>query len=168
MARLALYPGTFDPVTLGHLDVLRRALRLFDRVEVTVATNIAKRTLFSDAERADLIRASIANWPASEQGRVDITAFEGLIVDHARQRGAVALVRGLRQVSDFDYEMRMALANRRLEDEIVTVFLTPDEANAFTSASLVREIHRFGGDVTSFVPAPVQAALRGKKVEREG
>ena len=163
MARLALYPGTFDPVTLGHLDVLRRALRLFDRVEVTVATNIAKRTLFSDAERADLIRASIAEWTEDERSRVAITAFEGLIVAHARQRGAVALVRGLRQVSDFDYEMRMALANRRLEEEIVTIFLTPDEPNAFTSASLVREIWRFGGDVSSYVPAPVAAALEAKR-----
>ena len=166
MARLALYPGTFDPVTLGHLDVLRRALRLFDRVEVTVATNIAKRTLFSDAERAALIRASMADWSGDEQDRIDITAFEGLIVDHARASGAVALVRGLRQVSDFDYEMRMALANRRLEDEVVTIFLTPDEANAFTSASLVREIHRFGGDVTSYVPTPVAEALAAKKAER--
>ena len=91
MDRLALYPGTFDPVTLGHLDVLRRALRLFDRVEVTVATNIAKRTLFSDDERADLIRASIADWPVEERERVDVTAFEGLVVEHARRRGAAPI-----------------------------------------------------------------------------
>lgn len=163
MARLALYPGTFDPVTLGHLDVLRRALRLFDRVEVTLATNIAKRTLFTDDERAELIRQSIAGWPTDERGRVSVAAFEGLIVEHAKRRGAVALIRGLRQVSDFDYEMRMAVANRRLAEEVVTVFLTPDEHNAFTSATLVREIHRFGGDASSFVPEPVQAALAAKK-----
>lgn len=159
MARLALYPGTFDPVTLGHLDVLRRALRLFDRVEVTLATNIAKRTLFSDDERADLVRQSIAEWPAEERERVSVASFEGLIVEHAKRRGAAALVRGLRQVSDFDYEMRMAVANRRLAEDLVTVFLTPDEHDAFTSATLVREIHRFGGDVSSFVPEPVRAAL---------
>ena len=163
MSRLALYPGTFDPVTLGHLDVLRRALRLFDRVEVTLATNIAKRTLFSDDERAALIRESIADWPAEERERVSVATFEGLIVEHARARGAVALVRGLRQVSDFDYEMRMAVANRRLEADVVTVFLTPNETHAFTSATLVREIHRFGGDVSSFVPTPVWAALKAKK-----
>ncbi len=162
MAYLALYPGSFDPVTLGHLDILRRALRLFDRVEVTVATNIAKRTLFAEDERADLIRSSIADWPAEERDRVDITAFEGLIVEHAQRCGAVALVRGIRQVADFDYEMRMAVANRRLADEIVTIFLTPDAQNAFTSASLVREIHRFGGDVSSFVPEPVLRRLGQK------
>ncbi len=163
MARLALYPGTFDPVTLGHLDVIRRALRLFDRVEVTLATNIAKRTLFSDDERADLIRASIAEWPAEERDRVSVATFEGLIVEHARRRGAAALVRGLRQVSDFDYEMRMAVANRRLAEDVVTVFLTPGEEHAFTSATLVREIHRFGGDVASFVPEPVRAALAARR-----
>jgi len=160
---LALYPGTFDPVTLGHLDVIRRALRLFDRVEVTLATNIAKRTLFSDDERADLIRQSIAGWPAEERERVSVATFEGLVVEHARRRGAAALVRGLRQVSDFDYEMRMAVANRRLAEEVVTVFLTPSEEHAFTSATLVREIHRFGGDVASFVPEPVRAALAARR-----
>lgn len=163
MARLALYPGTFDPVTLGHLDVIRRALRLFDRVEVTLATNIAKRTLFSDDERADLIRQSIAGWPAEERERVSVATFEGLVVEHARRRGAAALVRGLRQVSDFDYEMRMAVANRRLAEGVVTVFLTPSEEHAFTSATLVREIHRFGGDVASFVPEPVRAALAARR-----
>ena len=163
MDRLALYPGTFDPVTLGHLDVLRRALRLFDRVEVTLAKNIAKRTLFTDDERADLIRQSIADWPAGERERVSVATFEGLIVEHAERRGAAALVRGLRQVSDFDYEMRMAVANRRLAEEVVTVFLTPDEQDAFTSATLVREIHRFGGDVSSFVPEPVRVALEARK-----
>ena len=167
MDRLALYPGTFDPVTLGHLDVIRRALRLFDRVEVTLATNIAKRTLFSDDERAALIRASIAEWPAEERDRVSVATFEGLIVEHAKRRGAVALVRGLRQVSDFDYEMRMAVANRRLAEEVVTVFLTPSEEHAFTSATLVREIHRFGGEVASFVPEPVRAALAARRENGE-
>ena len=163
MARLALYPGSFDPVTLGHLDVLRRALRLFDRVEVTVAVNAAKHTLFSDEDRVALVEASIAEWPADERDRIDVALFEGLIADRAAERGAVALVRGIRQVTDFDYELRMAIANQRLNAEAVTVFLTPSEEQAFTSSSLVREIHRFGGDVSSFVPPPVLERLRAAK-----
>ncbi len=158
MPRLALYPGSFDPVTNGHLDVLRRALRLFDRVEVTVGVNVGKRGLFSGEERVALIRASVADWP--DRARLGIETFDGLIVERAAERGAVALVRGLRQVSDFDYEMRMAVANRRMEDAVVTVFLTPSPEHAFTSASLVREIHRFGGDLASFVPPPVLQRLR--------
>jgi pantetheine-phosphate adenylyltransferase len=160
MSRLALYPGTFDPVTHGHLDVLCRSLRLFDRVEVTVAVNASKRPLFSDDERVELIHESVADWPADERERVGVVLFEGLIAEQARQRGAVALVRGIRQVTDFDYELRMAIANQRLNGEAVTVFLTPGEDHAFTSSSLVREIHRFGGDVSSFVPPPVLVRLR--------
>lgn len=162
MPRLALYPGSFDPVTNGHLDVLRRALRLFDRVEVTVGVNIGKQGLFSAPERVDLLRESVAGWPNDERSRLSVETFDGLIVDRATARGAVALVRGLRQVSDFDYEMRMAVANRRMAEEVVTVFLTPEPENAFTSASLVREIWRFGGDVSSFVPLPVLARLKGR------
>ncbi len=162
MPRLALYPGSFDPVTNGHLDVLRRALRLFDRVEVTVGVNVAKHGLFSAEERIELIEASTAEWSEDERARLSIETFDGLIVDRAKARRAVALVRGLRQVSDFDYEMRMAVANRRMAEDIVTLFLTPEPENAFTSASLVREIHRFGGDVSSFVPPPVLARLRAR------
>ena len=157
MPRLALYPGTFDPVTLGHLDVLARALRVFDRIEVTVAVNAAKATLFTTDERVALVRASLDGVAGAE--RVAVAPFEGLLVNHARARGAVALVRGLRQVSDFDYEFRMALANRRLAPDIETVFLMPSEAHTFVAASIVREIHRWGGDVTSFVPAAVVRAL---------
>ncbi len=160
MARLALYPGTFDPPTNGHLDVLRRALRVFDRVEATVAVNAAKRTLFSADDRVAMLRACVAAWPEDEASRVSVAAFEGLLVDRAQERGAVALVRGLRQVADFEYELRMALANRRLAPEVETVFLAPSEAHAVTAASLVREIHRWGGDVSSFVPPPVLARLR--------
>lgn len=160
LPRLALYPGTFDPVTLGHLDVLERALRVFDRIEVTVAVNASKQALFSTGERVDLVRQSLAEVRGAD--RVTVTAFEGLLVEHARAVGAVALVRGLRQVSDFDYEFRMALANRRLFPELQTVFLMPSEAHTFVAASIVREIHRWGGDVSSFVPAPVERALREK------
>ena len=157
MASLALYPGTFDPVTYGHLDVLERALKVFDAVEVTVAVNASKRTLFSTEDRVGLVQASLAGVAGAE--RVRVTAFEGLVVDHARATGAVALVRGLRQVSDFDYEFRMALANRRLFPDLQTVFLMPAEDHAFVAASIVREIHRWGGDVSSFVPAVVAEAL---------
>ena len=160
MSKLALYPGTFDPITLGHLDVLDRALRVFDRIEVTVAVNASKQTLFSIEDRVGLVQASAATLAAAD--RVTVTAFEGLLVDHARATGAVALVRGLRQVSDFDYEFRMALANRRLFPELQTVFLMPSEDHTFVAASIVREIHHWGGDVTSFVPAVVSEALAGK------
>ena len=158
---LALYAGTFDPVTLGHLDVLGRALALFDRVEVTVAVNASKQTLFSLEERVGLVQESIGALDGSE--RVSVAAFEGLLVDHARQRGATALVRGLRAVSDFDYEYRMALANRRLAPNVESVFLMPAEGQSIVSSSLVREIHRWGGDVSSFVPPPVLAALAARE-----
>ncbi len=157
---LALYPGTFDPVTLGHLDVLERALHVFDRIEVTVAVNAAKTALFTTDERVALVRESLAGIRGAD--RVTVAAFEGLLVDHARACGAVALVRGLRQVSDFDYEFRMALANRRLAPRLQTVFLMPGEAHVFVAASIVREIHRWGGDVASFVPTPVLRALAEK------
>ena len=163
MASLALYPGTFDPVTYGHLDVLERALKVFDEIEVTVAVNASKQTLFSTEDRVGLVQASLAEIEGAK--RVRVTAFEGLLVDHARATGAVALVRGLRQVSDFDYEFRMALANRRLFPDLQTVFLMPAEAHTFVAASIVREIHRWGGDVSSFVPSVVAEALAGLREE---
>lgn len=155
---LALYPGTFDPVTYGHLDILERALRLFDEVEVTVAVNANKQTLLSLEERCGLLRQTTAHLTG-----VTVAAHEGLLVDRARERGAAALVRGLRQVSDFDYELRMASANRRLFPELETVFFMTSEEHAFVSASIVREVHRWHGDVSSFVPPPVVAALEKKK-----
>ncbi len=158
---LALCPGTFDPFTLGHLDIVERACRLFDEVEVTVAINSSKKTLFTIEERCDLIRASTAHLGE----KVRVAAFEGLLVDHARETGAVALVRGLRQVSDFDYEARMAFANNRLHPVLDTVFLVTSEDVALIHASIVREIHRWGGDVSSFVPEPVLAALQTKQNE---
>ncbi|MDT0632104.1 pantetheine-phosphate adenylyltransferase [Rubrivirga sp. S365] len=158
--KLALYPGTFDPITLGHLDVLERALRVFDRIEMTVAVNASKQTLFSTEDRVGLVQASVEGVEGAD--RVTVTAFEGLLVDHARATGAVALVRGLRQVSDFDYEFRMALANRRLFPELQSVFLMPGEAHTFVAASIVREIHHWGGDVSSFVPPVVAEALAAR------
>lgn len=153
--KLALFPGTFDPFTLGHLDVLRRALKIFDRVEVTVAVNDTKLPLMSIEDRCELILASV-----SDLENVTVTAFEGLLVDHARATGATALVRGLRQVGDLEFERRMAFANREMYSQLETVFFMPKEEYALISGSLVREIHRWGGDVSRFVPAPVALALQ--------
>ncbi len=153
--KLALFPGTFDPFTLGHLDVLRRALSIFDRVEITVAVNEDKKPLMSVEDRCELILASV-----SDLENVTVTAFEGLLVDHARATGAIALVRGLRQVGDLEYERRMAFANREMYNRLETVFFMPKEEYALISGSLVREIHSWGGDVGRFVPAPVAAALQ--------
>lgn len=152
--RLALYPGSFDPFTLGHLDIVERASRLFDRVEVTVAVNASKTPLFGVEERCDLVRACVTHL-----SNVSVASFEGLLVEYARSRGATALVRGLRQLSDFDYEFRMAFANRRLHDELETLFLMTSERHALISASIVREIHAWKGDVSTFVPTPVLRAL---------
>jgi pantetheine-phosphate adenylyltransferase len=154
---LALYPGTFDPFTFGHLDIVERALRTFDAVEVTVAVNASKRALLSTEERCELIRRCTAHLDG-----VTVASFEGLLVDYARMRGAGALVRGLRQVSDFDYEFRMAFANRKLYPELETVFLMTSEAHALISSTIVRDVYRWGGDLSAFVPPPVLDALQKK------
>lgn len=156
----ALYPGTFDPFTYGHRDVLERALRLFDRVEVTVGVNAEKDTLFTTEERTALIREC-----TDEMNGVTVAAHEGLIVDRAQERGAAALVRGLRQVSDFDAEFRMAFANRKLAPELETVFFMTSEEYALISSSIVRDAHRWEGDVSKFVPPPVVKALERKRAE---
>jgi pantetheine-phosphate adenylyltransferase len=156
--RLALYPGTFDPFTLGHLDILERALQVFDIVEVTVAVNASKSALFTVEERCEMIVASTTHLSG-----VEVEPFEGLLVNRARERGATALVRGLRQVSDFDYEFRMAFANRKLLPEVETVFFMTSEAHAFTSSSIVRDVHRWSGDVSQFVPPPVLEMLISRR-----
>jgi len=152
--RLALYPGSFDPFTLGHLDIAERASRMFDHLEVTVAINSEKTYLFSVEERCELIKQCVAHL-----SNVSVASFEGLLVNHATDRGAFALVRGLRQVSDFDFEFRMAFANRKLAGDVETVFLMTSEAHSLISASIVREIHRWGGDISSFVPKVVTDAM---------
>jgi len=157
---LALYPGTFDPFTFGHRDVLERALRVFDHVEVTVGINAEKETLFTTEERIELIEACTEDLPG-----VRVAPHEGLIVDRARDLGADALVRGLRQVSDFDFEFRMAFANRKLCPEIETIFLMTSEEYALISSTMVRDAHRWDGDVSKFVPPPVVEALREKKTQ---
>ncbi|MEM1056811.1 MAG: pantetheine-phosphate adenylyltransferase [Bacteroidota bacterium] len=158
---LALYAGTFDPVTLGHVDVIARTLALFERVEVTVAVNASKRTLFSAKERTALIRESTADLEGAD--RLAVSQFEGLLVDHARTIGARVLVRGIRGPADFDYEMRMAMANRHLASGLETVFLAPDAALQFVSSSIVRDVHRWGGDTAGFVPEAVQRALGARR-----
>ncbi|MGB0649765.1 MAG: pantetheine-phosphate adenylyltransferase [Rhodothermales bacterium] len=154
---LALYPGSFDPFTYGHQDILERACELFDHVEVTIARNSEKHGFFPTEERKRLVEACTKHLK-----NVSVALFEGLLVDHATSRGAIALVRGLRQVSDFDYEFRMAFANRRLAPEVETVFLMTSEEHALISASIVREIHRYGGDISSFVPPVVQEAMTAR------
>ena len=159
MNDFALYPGTFDPFTFGHRDVLERALRIFRRVEVTVGVNVEKETLFSTQERTSLVRRC-----TQDLERVQVAAHEGLIVDRAQHVGAGALVRGLRQVSDFDAEFRMAFANRKLAPELETVFFMTSEEYALISSSMVRDAHRWDGDVSKFVPPPVVTALQEKGV----
>lgn len=155
--RLAIYPGSFDPVTNGHLDILNRARTFFDKVIVAVATNINKKGLFDDEERAELLRSVV---PQDEN--VEIAVFDGLLIEYARQRKAAAIVRGLRAVADFEYEFQLALMNRRLANEVDTVFLMTDEDNFYVSSSLVREVARFGGDVSAFVPPAIEQALKRK------
>lgn len=152
--RTAIYPGTFDPITNGHLDVIERACRIFDRVIVAVAENKAKSPLFTPQERVALISENLKDNPATE-----VLHFDGLIVDLAKKHGAVALVRGLRAVSDFEYEFQMAQMNRHLEDSIETIFLTPNEEFFFTSSHLVKQVFKFTSRERTLIPANVHAAL---------
>jgi pantetheine-phosphate adenylyltransferase len=156
MTRIALYPGSFDPVTRGHEDLIHRSLALADRLIVAVAVNGAKTPLFTVEERLALLTETLRGQP-----RVEVRSFEGLLADFAREVGATMVVRGLRAVSDFEYEFQMALMNRQLNHDLETVFLVPDLNLTFVSSSLVREVARFGGDVGPFVhPAVVEALTR--------
>jgi pantetheine-phosphate adenylyltransferase len=150
--RIGLYPGTFDPVTNGHLDVIGRAARLLDRLVVGVAVNIGKGPLFPLEERCELVQAETVNISARTGCQVEVRPFTGLLIGFAREVGARMIVRGLRAVSDFDYEFQMAGMNHRLDPEIETVFLMASETNQFISSRFVKEIATLGGDVTSFVP----------------
>jgi pantetheine-phosphate adenylyltransferase len=154
---IAIYPGTFDPITYGHIDVVERATELFARVIVLVASNAAKRPLFSDAERVAMIREVFAR-----NRRVTVDGFEGLLVDYARRRKAKVIIRGLRAVSDFEYEFQMALTNRKLAPSIDTVFLVPHEQYTYLNSTIVREVARLGGDVADFVPPSVRKKLLAK------
>lgn len=154
--RIAVYPGSFDPVTKGHEDLIRRSLAFVDRVVVAVAVNVAKQPLFTLEERVGMIRETV-RLPG-----VDVQSFEGLLVEFARRIGASVIVRGLRAVSDFEYEFQMALMNRNLDPKLETVFLVPAFDLTYLSSSLVREVARFGGDVSQLVHPAVQQALKRK------
>jgi pantetheine-phosphate adenylyltransferase len=155
--RIALYPGTFDPITYGHIDVVRRATELFSRVVVLVACNPTKHPMFTDEERAAMIREVFRRHP-----RVEVDAFNGLLVEYARRRKASVIVRGLRAVSDFEFEFQMALTNRKLAPTIDTVFLVPHEKYTYLNSTIVREVARLGGDVSDFVPPGVRRRLLEK------
>lgn len=158
LASCIVYPGTFDPITRGHIDLVERAARLFDRVVVAVAEATPKRTGFDLGRRVALARGALAHLPTAE-----VTGFDGLLVDFVRHSGAQAILRGLRAVSDFEYEFQLASMNRHLAPEVETLFLTPAERYAFVSSSLVREIAALGGDVSAWVDPGVDAALRAQR-----
>ncbi len=155
--RRAIYPGSFDPITNGHLDVLQRAAGIFDKLIIAVARDNAKQSLFSVEERVELIRNAAAEIPG-----IEVMPFEGLLVNFAREHKACALVRGLRAVSDFEFEFQLALMNRKLEPNLETLFLMPREEYTYISSRLVKEICRLGGHIEQFVPPNVVSALRTK------
>jgi pantetheine-phosphate adenylyltransferase len=154
MGRVAVYPGTFDPVTRGHIDVMERSLRLFDKVYVGVFDNLSKAVLFSNAERIDMICQA-----TSHLRGLEVEAFNSLLVDYAKARGACAIIRGLRAVSDFDYEFQMTLMNRKLDSVTETVFMMPSEEYVYVSSRLIKEVVSLGGRVTGLVPDFVEDAL---------
>jgi pantetheine-phosphate adenylyltransferase len=156
MHRLAIYPGTFDPPTLGHVDVIERASRLFDRIIVSVGVNSSKTPMLTPEQRMEALRASVEDLP-----NVEVDSFSGLLVEHAAKHGAKAIVRGLRATADFEYEFQMAMVNRRLSEDIETVFLMTKWEHSYLSSSIVREVALLGGDYTGLVPEPV-ARMLGK------
>ncbi|MBZ0157027.1 MAG: pantetheine-phosphate adenylyltransferase [Alphaproteobacteria bacterium] len=153
--KLAIYPGTFDPVTNGHLDLVKRGLRIFDELIIAVALNPKKQPLFSIEERLELIGESVR-----EYDNLRIESFDGLLVDYVRERGGAAIIRGLRAVSDFEYEMQMALMNRRMVNTIETVFMMPSEEYSYLTSTIVKEVVSLGGSVKGLVPERVEEALR--------
>jgi pantetheine-phosphate adenylyltransferase len=155
--RTAIYPGSFDPLTNGHLDVIQRAAKLFDRVVVAVAVNEGKKPLFTVQERLALVRGAVQHLP-----NVEADSFDTLLVDFAVSKKAVAVVRGLRAVSDFEFEFQMALMNRKLNENIETIFMMPKDTYTFLSSRIIKEIARLGGDITTFVTPQIQAALLNK------
>ncbi len=157
MKTIAIYPGTFDPITYGHIDIIERASEIFSTVIVAIACNSSKQPMFSTEERLELITKAVKHLK-----NVTVDNFEGLLVNYAVKKKANVLVRGLRAVSDFEYEFQMALTNRKLEQSITTVFLMPHEKYTYLSSSLVREIAVLGGDVSGFVPAFVNKKLKQK------
>jgi pantetheine-phosphate adenylyltransferase len=157
MKRIAVYPGTFDPVTNGHVDLVERSLRMFDKVIVAIAANPGKKPLFTLEERLALFRSSLKS-----RRNVEIEGFDCLLVDYMKEKKAVGLIRGLRAVSDFEYELQLALMNRRLDSTVETVFLMPSEEYSFITSTIVKEAASYGGNVSSLVPKAVVRKLREK------
>jgi len=155
--RKVIYPGTFDPVTNGHIDIVMRAIDLFDEVIVTVAKNPSKTSLFTVEERVEMLNVSLKNMEG-----VFVDSFDGLVVDHAREIGAVGIIRGLRAVSDFEYEFQMALMNRKLNDDLRTIFLMPHEKYTYLNSTIIRNLAQFKGDISDFVPPIVVEKLKQK------
>jgi len=155
--RTAIYPGSFDPITNGHLDLVQRATKLFDRVIVAVAGNDGKKPLFTLPERMALLRTSLQTFPT-----VEVDSFDGLLVNYVNKQGGLAIIRGLRAVSDFEFEFQLALMNRKLNERVETIFMMPKDTYTFLSSRIVKEIARLGGDVGCFVPEPVRQALSAK------
>jgi pantetheine-phosphate adenylyltransferase len=153
----AVYPGTFDPITNGHLDIIARGVRLFDRIIVALLKNADKEPLLPLDERIEIVRAVVGGFP-----NVTVESFDGLLVDYARARGAQAIVRGLRALSDFEFEFQMALMNRRLEAGVETVFMMPSETYSYVSSRLVKEVAHLGGDITGLVPPEVVLRLKAR------
>ena len=154
---IAIYPGSFDPVTNGHLDLIERGEKMFDKLIVAVLKNVEKEPLFSVPERVEMLREVTKQWDAVEDD-----VFQGLLVDYARKRGAAVILRGIRAVSDYEYELQMALMNRKLEPRLETVFMLPGEPYSYLSAKLVREIAQLGGPLVGLVPPVVEQRLRAK------
>lgn len=153
----ALYPGTFDPITNGHLDVLKRASKIFDHVHIAVATNMNKSPFFSAEERVELIKGCTQKFD-----NISVDSFDGLVVDYAEKIDAPVIIRGLRAISDFEFEFQMALMNKKLNSEIDSVYFMPNEKNSYLSSSVVKEIAKFKGDVSEFVPENVEKSLKNK------
>jgi pantetheine-phosphate adenylyltransferase len=158
---VAIYPGSFDPLTNGHVDIIHRGSRLFDRIVVAVLVNIEKAPLFTVPERVEIARETFQGWP-----NVEVDTFDGLLVDYARRKHASVIVRGLRAISDFEFEMQMALMNRRLNGDVETVFMMPAEPYTYVSSRLVKEVVALGGSVSGLVPELVEERLRQKKLAR--
>ena len=157
MTKIAVYPGTFDPVTYGHLDVIKRCSSLFDKVIVAVAHSRGKKALFSVEERVTMLTETVA-----EYGNVEVDDFDGLVVDYVKGKSAKIVVRGLRMISDFEYEFQMALTNRKLSPEIETIFMMPNEAYSYLSSKLIKEIAAMKADLSEFVPKNVEKKLKEK------